>query len=293
VVNSHIYMTLEIEIYNSRLSKMRGEHKVVILSPFAKNHNREIEGGSEEHFASEGFHSRQSEGRRYPERKLEGDLSPIERFAYGFLRYLGASLLGFVFLYMFFIYQPVLTDEINYYAKSGNNIETQSVVPDPIYAQEREKIKEEAESYGISSSFSIGIPKIQAYSNILPNIDPANSDEYISALSKGVAHARGTYFPGQGKGIYLFSHSTNSPLSVARYNAVFYLLDKLEANDRIILYFSDNKYIYEVTERYITPASDTSYLTNNYNKETLILQTCNPPGTTWKRLIIIAKPVDK
>lgn len=43
------------------------------LSPFAKYHKRKFVDESEEYFASEGFSSRRSEGRKYPERKLERD----------------------------------------------------------------------------------------------------------------------------------------------------------------------------------------------------------------------------
>ena len=74
--------------------------------------------------------------------------------------------------------------------------------------------------------------------NIIPNIDPGNPDEYLGALKKGVAHARGTSFPSQGRNIYLFSHSTNSPLNFSEYNAVFYLLRKLEKKDKIYCVYS-------------------------------------------------------
>jgi len=48
---------------------------LLVLSPFAKDHGRKPVDESEEFFASEGFFSRRCEGRRYPERKLEGDSS--------------------------------------------------------------------------------------------------------------------------------------------------------------------------------------------------------------------------
>lgn len=48
-----------------------------LLSPFAKYHDRKIGDGSEENFASEGFLSQRSEGRRYPERKLARDSSDL------------------------------------------------------------------------------------------------------------------------------------------------------------------------------------------------------------------------
>ena len=47
--------------------------QVKTLSPFAENHERKLGDEREEFSASEGFHSRRSEGRRYPDREVGGD----------------------------------------------------------------------------------------------------------------------------------------------------------------------------------------------------------------------------
>src|SRR3972149_1574681 len=75
----------------------------------------------------------------------------------------------------------------------------------------------------------------------------------------------------------------------ARYNAVFYLLRKLEAGDKIIVFFADKKYEYQVTQKLTTPAKDVSWFSYDDGEETLVLQTCDPPGTTFRRLIVVAK----
>ena len=58
------------------------------------------------------------------------------------------------------------------------------------------------------TEFSIIIPKIGASAKIFPNVDPSNSDEFLPILMKGVAHAKGTVFPGIVGNTYLFAHST-------------------------------------------------------------------------------------
>jgi sortase A len=139
--------------------------------------------------------------------------------------------------------------------------------------------------------FSILIPKIGASAKIIPNVDPANETEFRAALLQGVAHAKGTVFPGIPGNTYLFAHSTDNWWNVGRYNAVFYLLKDLDKGDDIIVYFENRRYNYKVTDKFITDPSEVSYLVNNRGVEQqLILQTCWPPGTTWKRLFIIAKP---
>lgn len=142
-------------------------------------------------------------------------------------------------------------------------------------------------------SFSIVIPKIGASSQVFPNTDPSNRDEFLPILQQGVAHAKGTVFPGLPGNIYLFAHSTDNFWDVGRYNAVFYLLKDLKAGDDIVLFFEGKRFNYKVTEAAIVDSSEISFLVKSQDKnasQRLILQTCWPPGTTWKRLIVFAKP---
>ena len=89
----------------------------------------------------------------------------------------------------------------------------------------------------------------------------------------------------------MFAHSTDSPINIIRYNAIFYLLRELDRGDEIEVYFAGVKHRYIVTDKKIVEPTDVQYLTptNNESKEQLILQTCWPPGTTLKRLLIFAE----
>jgi len=139
--------------------------------------------------------------------------------------------------------------------------------------------------------FSITIPKIGASAKIIPNIDPSNSQEFLPVLQKGIAHARGSVFPGMQGNIYLFAHSTDNWWDVGRYNAVFYLLKDLSVGDDIIIFFENRRYDYVVSQSLITEPTDVSLIARDQNGlERLVLQTCWPPGTTWKRLFVVAVP---
>ena len=140
--------------------------------------------------------------------------------------------------------------------------------------------------------FDILIPKLGANAKIFANVDPSDPSQFLPILQEGVAHAKGTVFPGMKGNIYLFAHSTDNFWDVGRYNAIFYLLKDLRPGDDVIIFFQNKRYNYVVTGSKTVDPSDVSYIVNaqNQNSETLILQTCWPPGTTWKRWLVFAKP---
>ncbi len=141
------------------------------------------------------------------------------------------------------------------------------------------------------SEFSIVVPKIGASEKITANVDPSNKNEYLEALRTSIAHAKGTAYPGINGTTYLFAHSADNFWNVGRYNAVFYLLKELAPSDEIFVFFRGKKYTYEVYDKKIVDAKDAEFIDAGLGAgEKLILQTCWPPGTAWKRLLIFAKP---
>jgi sortase A len=206
-----------------------------------------------------------------------------KRVLYHLVRGLGAGLVAFTFLGIIFSFWPIVKSEFLYRFGTKDQIKVDKFA---------EIIgKSQAAELGLDPYFSIYIPKINAKAKVVPNVDPGNPTDYLKALSEGVAHAQGTNFPGQGTTIYLFSHSTDSPINIARYNAVFYLLRKLEKGDRVIVYFLGAEHDYVITDKFVTAANDTSWLEDDGSGERLILQTCDPPGTSWNRLLVVARPI--
>jgi len=196
------------------------------------------------------------------------------------LRFLGTFLILVSFLGLIFTFGPLLKSEIIYRLKKESK---------KIYFGE---LLKKPPSYlpliAPDPYFSLVIPKIEARAKILPNIDASNQNEYLSALKRGVAHAKGTVFPGMRGTIFLFAHSTDSPWNIARYNAVFYLLRELEAGDEIIVFFLEKRFNYRVVEKKIVEPNYTEFFSQK-EEEVLVLQTCWPPGTTKKALLIFAK----
>jgi sortase A len=143
----------------------------------------------------------------------------------------------------------------------------------------------------IDTQFGIVIPKIAANSPIVPNVDVGNEQEYLKVLEKAVAHVKGTAFPGEHGHIYLFAHSTDYFWHVGTYNAIFYLLYKLQVGDEIDLFYKGQKYKYHVQGTKIVDPSHVEYVTRKTPSEFLTLQTCWPPGTTLLRLLVFANRV--
>lgn len=141
----------------------------------------------------------------------------------------------------------------------------------------------------IDKVFGIVIPKLGANAHVVTNVDPYDSKTYQYALTKGVAHARGTSVPGATGNIFIFAHSSENFYEALRYNSVFYLINKLEAGDEIRLYYHNVKFIYTVTGKKLVDSKDVSYLQGESLKATLTLMTCWPPGTNVKRLLVLAE----
>jgi LPXTG-site transpeptidase (sortase) family protein len=145
-----------------------------------------------------------------------------------------------------------------------------------------------------SEQFSLRIPDLGINSVVIPNVDIYDSKIYLAALKEGVAQAKGSGFPGQtehNRTIFLFAHSTDSPLNILKYNAQFFALKDAKIGQTVVIRFWGRDYTYTIQEKRVVAATDTSFLIPQTDHEQLILQTCWPPGTSDKRLLIIATPL--
>ncbi len=145
--------------------------------------------------------------------------------------------------------------------------------------------------YPVDEEFGIIVPKIGANASVVPDVDWQDPSAYQQALTRGVAHARGTSYPGMPGNIFIFSHSGVDFYEANRYNTLFYLLNKLVPGDEIYLFYKGQKFTYEVAEQKTVAPENVEYLKGDPAKKTLTLMTCWPAGTTLKRLIVIAGQV--
>lgn len=156
------------------------------------------------------------------------------------------------------------------------------------YQLDQHQITPKPEINPIDFEFGIVIPKIKANAKVVENVDSSDPKIYQVALTQGVAHAKGSATPNKSGNIFIFAHSAGNWYYANHYNAVFYLLNKLEKGDEIILYYQNIKYQYQVDEVKIVGADEVDYLQSNTNQKQLTLMTCWPAGTTLKRQLVIA-----
>lgn len=214
-------------------------------------------------------------------------LTEKERKHFKLIRFFGANLSSLALAFTIFFYGPTFELDLDYQAGLARvNASQQSPANNKGI---NESVTSQRSSI-VDSQFSLSIPAIGATANIIRNIDPYDETVYTNALKKGIAHAAGTALPGEGGRIYLFAHSTNSPTNFGEYNAIFYQLRLLKEGDRIFINHNGESHLFIVKEKVIVDANDTHWLTEKGSKEELVLQTCDPPGTTLRRLLIIAEP---
>ncbi len=194
------------------------------------------------------------------------------------MKFVGGILIISGIVILLFTFGPVAKEEVGYQfnqLSGGGYSSEQSITP-------------------VDTGFGIVITKININAKIFPEIDSQNPQEFLPILKKGVAHAKGSAYPDQDGNVFLFAHSTDAFYNVAHYNAVFFLIGKLEKGDEIDIFYKDKRYKYEVIEKaVVSPDMLGQYVKEHTGGKTLTLQTCYPPGTTLKRLIVIAKQVER
>lgn len=221
------------------------------------------------------------------------NLSGLKKLLFNF----GTSIILVSVVAFTYLYQPLFMSWIKY--KQIENLPLAQVTPEisPILTPIPTAIETVEETVEIEKNkdFKIEIPKIGAKSNIIAEVSPANKKEYLKVLeNNNIAHSSFSALPGNGKGsmTYLFAHSTEQSVQAVRKNSVFYLLGELGEKDKILINYHGQNIEYEVYMKKVIGAKETDYLTyTDSDKEVLILQTCWPIGTNWKRLLVFAQRI--
>jgi LPXTG-site transpeptidase (sortase) family protein len=201
----------------------------------------------------------------------------------------GIALVAVSVLVLVLTFLPIIQEEIKYqlFPKQNNALVTTKEEAGKNLNEDTKK--ENSVIYPVDEEFGIVIPKISANAKVIADVNWQDSAIYQRALTKGVAHATGTAYPGTSGNVFIFSHSGVDFYEAVRYNAEFYLLNKLVPGDEIYLFYKGQKFVYKVTEQKTVAPENVEYIQGDPAKKTLTLMTCWPAGTTLKRLIVIAE----
>lgn len=112
------------------------------------------------------------------------------------------------------------------------------------------------------------------------------------SLRNGVIHYPGTALPGDNGNVVITGHSSYYAWDAGRFKDVFALLHDVKIGDRIVVYFNQKKFVYEINKIKVVLPKDVDVLSPSQTEQ-LTLITCTPIGTNLKRLIVTAKLIEK
>jgi LPXTG-site transpeptidase (sortase) family protein len=143
-----------------------------------------------------------------------------------------------------------------------------------------------------SANPEVIIPKINVEIPVNYNEASTNENAIENDLQSGVVHYPTTALPGQTGNAAFFGHSSNNIFNKGKYKFAFVLLHTLVPGDTFYLAYSGKMYVYQVISRSIVDPSDVSVLNAvSGQTATATLITCDPPGTSLHRLIVVGKQI--
>lgn len=135
------------------------------------------------------------------------------------------------------------------------------------------------------------IPKINVEIPVVYDEPSIQEGPIQKALERGVVHYASTPSPGEKGNAVIFGHSSNNILNKGQYKFAFVLLSKLEAGDIFYLTKDGVRYGYKVYEKKIVKPTEVGVLNSTDKIATATLVTCDPPGTSLNRLVIIGEQI--
>lgn len=186
---------------------------------------------------------------------------------------------------------PYLRDEIWYALKSSRGqvfVLDGEGQQDSIFA--RYLSSSPISMHPVSREFGIVIEKIGVNAPVVKDVPVSDTKAYQEALQHGIAHASTSAYPSTENGnVYLFAHSSIHFWALGKYAEAFNLLRKLEAGDKVHVFYEGQDFVYQVVSKEIFKGFNTYPLNRTVIQPVLTLQTCDPPGTTLNRLVVTCK----
>lgn len=135
------------------------------------------------------------------------------------------------------------------------------------------------------------IPKINVEIPVVYNEPSVEEHAVQAALERGVVHYANTPLPGERGNAAIFGHSSNNILNRGKYKFAFVLLSRLEVDDTFYLTKDGKRYVYRIYDKRIVAPTDTWVLGKTDKTASVTLITCDPPGTTLKRLVVFGEQI--
>lgn len=136
------------------------------------------------------------------------------------------------------------------------------------------------------------IPKINVQIPLVFDVASIKEADVQKGLERGVVHYPTTAMPGQQGNAAFFGHSSNNIFNPGNYKFAFVLLRELVPGDTFYLTRDGIAYAYQVFDRKIVEPTEVGILDPIPGKiATATLITCDPPGTTLRRLAVFGEQI--
>ncbi len=149
-----------------------------------------------------------------------------------------------------------------------------------------------ANSVAPTTTPEVIIPKINVEIPVDYTETSTNEANIENDLEQGVVHYPTTVLPGEDGNAAFFGHSSNNIFNKGKYKFAFVLLHTLVPGDTFYLTYNDKVYVYKVISKTIVNPSDVAVLGPvSGQTATATLITCDPPGTSLNRLIVVGQQI--
>jgi LPXTG-site transpeptidase (sortase) family protein len=135
------------------------------------------------------------------------------------------------------------------------------------------------------------IPKINVEIPVVYDVNTIEEAAVEKGLERGVVHYANTSLPGQDGNVVIFGHSSNNIFNPGKYKFAFVLLSRLENGDTFYLQKDGKRYTYQIYKKQIVNPSNVGVLTDAEKSATATLITCDPPGTSTNRLVVVGQQI--
>ncbi|MEK7600322.1 MAG: sortase [Patescibacteria group bacterium] len=148
------------------------------------------------------------------------------------------------------------------------------------------------DSVAPSAEPKVIIPKINVEIPVSYSEKSINESALETALESGVVHYPTTSLPGQKGNAAIFGHSSNNIFNKGKYKFAFVLLHTLVEGDTFYLTYNSKVYAYKVISRTVVDPSEVGVLGPvSGQTATATLITCDPPGTSLRRLVVVGQQI--
>lgn len=144
----------------------------------------------------------------------------------------------------------------------------------------------------VSNTPEIIIPKINVQIPVDYSQTTTNEADIENGLENGIVHYPTTEKPGENGNAAFFGHSSNNIFNKGKYKFAFVLLHELVEGDTFYITNNGKTYVYKVISKTIVKPTEVGVLDDvPGHTATATLITCDPPGTSLNRLIVVGEQI--